>query len=634
LGLIALLAFPILSAAQTSFFEVQTVSQAQLSSSAMLRYVNLQDTNYSKDVKIVAVGDVRTLQQDGVLKFLFPGSLDTVVAVATQIEDNDRVGFTWNGQLLNELGYVSFNYKDGITSGFMFKGMDYYDLIPADSTKQFLVQRSQKGAGCGVPPTINTLPDITTDPGDLCEPNNYYNTCPAVISVLVIVTPEAESLVQATYGDLGAYIRNKESQVNMAFQNSDIPNKSIRVEYIVKANPPLLDGDVDLDEVQAWSLVERETFSADLVVLLCDQYLPTAAGIAQAPFIPDPDQAFAIVEVKRGDGVGSFPHEIGHLFGCRHNWTVDWWGNDNTLICAHGYRHILSAALPGAQEGIAQDYRTLVTVPGPANKFYRTIDGIKYEVTETWTPHYSNPDVYYQFLNGSIRTGRPNIHITDNAEQIRRNGCAMSAYRPGQELAVFPIFSPAGCQMGNPITFTALIVEPDEDTRGKGPYTFTWRWNKTGIFHSSGNNSTPLGTGSPLTITEHPACPTYWVQCKVVSADQVTITKVFRVVRGPICNCYGPPPGDGDDRSLSGTSSEMTRLYPNPVEAGSFVQVPAQSFWFELTDPKGVVAASGTFGSEASFQVPDALAAGLYFVRLRMADGTSQVHKLFTLKSH
>jgi hypothetical protein len=371
-GLIALLAFPFLSAAQSDFFEVQTLSQAQLSTSAMLRYTNLQDTNFSKDVKIVATGDVRTLQHDGVLKFLFPGSPDTVVAVAIQIEDNDRVGFTWNGQLLNE--------------------------------------------------------------------------------------------------------------------------------------------------------------------------------------------------------------------------------------------------------------------PGPADKFYRTIDGIKYDVTETWIPHYSNPDIYYQFLNGSIRTGRPNIHITDNAAQIRRNGCEIAGYRPGQELAVFPTFSPTGCQMGNPITFTANIIEPDEDTPGIGPYTVTWRWNKTGIFNSSGSNSTALGTGNPITITEHPACPTYWVQCKVVSADQVTITRVFRVVRGPICNCYGPPPGDGDDRSVSSISSETSRLYPNPVEAGSFVQVPPHSVWFELTDPKGMVAASGTVSSEGSLQIPAILSAGLYFVRLRMVDGTSQVHKLFTLK--
>lgn len=601
----------------------------------MQRYANLQDTNFSKDVKIVSTGDARALQQDGVLKFLLPSSPDTVVAVATQIIDDDRVGFTWNGQLLNELGYVSFNYKDGITSGFMFKDMDYYDLIPADSTKQFLVLRSQKGAGCGVPPTINTTPNITTDPNeDYCERINEYNTCPAVISVLMIVTPEAKTLVEDTYGDLGAHIRNKEAQVNMAFQNSDIPNKSIRVEYMVKDGFTSLQASTVLLDLESWSSPERETYQADLVVLLCDYFKLGAAGVANTPFFPDPDLAFAIVEVKRGDGVGSFPHEIGHLFGCRHNWPIDWWGDDGTFICAHGYRYTETFVIPGEQEGVAQDYRTIVTVPGPGNHFYRTIDGIKYEVKETWMPHYSNPDVSYQFPNGMVPTGRGNGYITDNAEQIRRNGCEVAGYRPGQELAVFPSFSPTGCQMGNPITFTANIIEPDEGTPGVEPYTVTWRWNKTGIFNSSGNNSTFLGEGNPFTIAAHPACPIYWVQCKVVSDDQVTITRIFRVVRGPVCNCYGTPPGGGDDRSLADTPSADARLYPNPVEAGSFVQAPVGALWFELTDPKGRVVASGTLSTDALLPIPTTLSAGLYFVRLRMADGTSQIHKLFTLKSN
>ncbi|HNG88803.1 MAG TPA: T9SS type A sorting domain-containing protein [Saprospiraceae bacterium] len=625
--MLTLLTLPL--TAQTPFLEVQSAAQAQFSTATLVRYAALLDTHFSKDVTIVSMGDVRDYQEDGILKFFWPGSTDTVVAEAIQIEDDSRVGFTWNAKFVNEPGYLSLNYKNGRTTGFMFKGTDFYELIPAENGKQFLVKRDKSGAGCGVEPEVTTPPNLTEEPGPNCPYEDSYNTCPAVISVLVIVTPQAATLINDTYGSLDDYIRGKEALINMALQNSDIPNKSVRLTHIIKGGFTGLQDPSVLPLLRTWASPDRDEYRADLVILLCDVFKPTAAGVANSPFNPDPEKAFAVVEVSAGDKVGAFPHEFGHLFGCRHNWTYNG-GDDDTHICAHGYRHtLLHPPVPDPGEiGTGESYRTLVSKPEFNDATFILFDeGNAYEVTTAWIPHFSNPDVHY---GGWIPTGVGTGYVADNAEQIRRNGCGVAAYRGGEELAVFPSFLPYGCQHNTPITFTANIVEPDAGIPGVGPYTVTWRWNKTGIFHTSGNNSTLMGTGTSVTIPEHPECPSYWVQCKVVSSDGVTISKVLKVVRGIICDCYDPAPGDDRNSALGA----VTSLYPNPIQAGEVLNLPHPYSWLSITDTHGRSIYEASSMSQV-WQVPLSLPAGLYFVRVGHADDpVAEVHKLFIINTH
>lgn len=612
---------------------MQSATQTQFSPATTARYTALLDTNFSQEVTIVSMGDVRDFQQDGILKFFWPGSTDTLVAEAIQIEDDSRVGFLWNAKFVNEPGYMSLNYKDDRTTGFMFKGTDFYELIPAENGKQFLVKREKSGAGCGVEPESSTPPNVTDPPDPNCPYEESYNTCPALISVLVIVTPEAAALVESTYGNLNDYIRGKEALLNMALQNSDIPNKSVRLTYLIKGGFTGLQQPNVLELLRAWATPDRDEYRADLVFLLCDYFIPGAGGVADHPFSPNPEEAFAVVEVQRGEAVGAFPHEFGHLFGCRHNWTYNG-GNDDTYVCAHGYRHIIFyPPVPEPEHtGVAESYRTLVSYPWFNDATIIIIDseGNEYEASQAWIPHYSNPDVQY---GGSIPTGVGTNYVADNAEQIRRNGCGIAAYRGGQELAVFPTFSPNGCQHNTPITFTANIVAPDAGIPGVGPYTVTWRWNKTGIFHTSGSNSTSMGTGLSVTIPEHPECPSYWVQCKVVSADGVTISRVFKVVRGVICDCYTPAPGDDRGHTIS-LSGIQPALYPNPIQAGEMLNLPPQFSRMAITDAQGQTIFE-TASMLQVWQVPHDLPAGLYFIRFGgMRDGATDIHKLFITNAH
>lgn len=638
LGLTVLLLVPLFVHSQSAFFVEKTFSQAHFSAQDSAHYDWLQDTSFSTAVWIVSTADVRSLQQDGVLSFVMPGATDTLLADAIRITDDSLHGFIWSGQLLNDAGYVSFHYKDGKTFGFITKSDGFYDLIPATGGLQFLVRRSQGGdAGCGIPPELDSLSDITIEPADKCQYEPDYNTCPAVISVLIIATPQAATYVNDNLGGLANFVQHCEEQANMAFQNSDIPNKSIRIEFIEKSGFVFHEEEdirLDLEELVTWSVSERAQYKADLVFLLCDTYHPTIGGVAfPVPFASE-ELGFAIFEAKRNDEAGIFVHELGHTFGCRHNWTRDL-GDDDTKICAHGYAHFAlsppSPLEPSGTHGTANVYRTIVTVPfPPVFGLHDNINNIDYDVTSKgWILHYSNPDVAYS----NFQTGRATAHITDNAQQIRNIGCDIAGYIPTQELAAFPSFSPQGCHPNSSVTFSANIVEPEEELPGTAPYTVTWFWNTSGYFNAGNTNAQSMGTGSVLNLLEHPSCPRYWVKCVIQSSDGVIINRIFRVVLGGLdCDC--PAPISTEDHSNGFPFLKpSSALSPNPVEAGRSVSLPSGTIWYSLSDVNGKTIQSETLGEGTFLKVPSQTPAGLYFVQVRLDNTETKTYKLFILQS-
>lgn len=626
-GLFCLL-LPFGSLSQTLLITEYSSAQVQLTATDSARFQQVSDTAYSTDARIVSIADIRTsAQQNDTLHLILPGASDTIFVAATQVEENTQLGFLWAGKLLNHQGYFAYNRKENLTAGFLMCDGSLYEILPVDTNYQFFVKRSKLVApeGCGVP-GVTPPPGITLEP-PACPPD--YNTCPALVTVLVIVDEFAKAELENSWGGMGFFVKMGEIMVNIAFLNSDIPNKSIRTVFIEKSGfnfsfPP--DGTTDLEELRNWSSVERAANQADLVVLLTGEKIP-AGGVA---FGGDPasNKAYAIVEVNNFILEGAFAHELGHLFGCRHNWPATLGDNEDST-CAHAYRRLAFLNLPPPSYSTINSWRTIVGVPlsiEPGALFQ--YEGQTYRWYENWILHYSNPDVDYY----GAPTGVTGANPANNARQIRNSACAVADYFPSQELAVF-VTATSACDP--PVTFTASIIEPEAGLPGVGPYTVNWYWSATGIFDSQ--TSHYIGSGATIEVQ---LCPSYWIRCTVVSSDGVVVNRIYKVQAPIECECELTPGGGSEGKPatsaaglLPGDSGKLT-IQPNPVR-GSQVYVHSQTFSgrgdYQLLDLTGQVLASGQLHLlpeiPASIPLPQAVT-GLLICRVILENGESYSHKL------
>ncbi len=313
------------------------------------RYDALQDTEVNKSVKIVSTADVRAGQWSDTISFRLPGRSDTLLAEAMTITDDSLAGFIWSGKLLNAPGYISLLYRNNQTAGFVQIQEDFYELTPLDTTYQFLTERNNDELkGCA--DTSSTLPPPDSVGPSYCNlPVNYdsYNTCPALVSVLLVVTPQAKDWVLSHYGgSMDIFALLGASTVNIAFYNSDIPNKEIRVQWVdlepsdTSMLSPSSNPNIDFDASILPNFLDsyRDGNKTDIAVLLTNRGYDGIAG-AVTEIGPSSDKAFAVIEAPYFLSQYAFAHELGHLFGCRHNWPYDA-GNNSESICAHAKRWI------------------------------------------------------------------------------------------------------------------------------------------------------------------------------------------------------------------------------------------------------------------------------------------------------
>lgn len=636
---------PVLLHAQL-FFTAHNPNSVTFSPALQYRYQSLSNSAAVKELTIVSTADPRAALRDGQLSLQIPGSPDTLLAQGNLIEENDHVGFRWSGTILNAPGYVTFDVREGLTGGYMMVGQDYYEIIPADSTYQFLVKKARANNSCAIGEELKfELPhDITTMPYDLCEYGSDYETCPALISILVIVTPSAQQELANSWGGVGFFIKFGEAMANQAFYNSDIPNKEVRVEYVLRddsgfnystlSNPSLAALN-DLTTLQSWpvALTERDNYNADLVFMLVgSDWNDVAGGIATLSGAPSFQSSFSIVEADWFLSEGAFCHELGHLFGCRHNWSTNL-GDDDVEVCAHARRNYIFSDPPFGNYDI-YSWRTIVGVPEAEGSVFVLIDpGIyqEYQWHESWILHYSNPEIFYQGAPTGLGMGE----VSDNAQQIRNTGCTVADHYPQQELSVFASFDhPVNC---GDRTFSAAIVAPEPGLPGIPPYTVSWYWNTSGVFDYPGQSSTLLGTGSSLTIADPSSeCGVYYVKCVVQSSDHIQVSRILAVKLDPECCTHAEKSTNRENYLVTATEHRLDPyIFPNPASDAIYLSQGADPVvYFEMQDQYGRLLSAGETetGVEETeaIELPKFLPAGLYYLRTRQLSGKLTTHKIFT----
>jgi hypothetical protein len=602
----------------------------------MLQYQRLSSPTYSQQAQMVSLADMRTLQYHGNIQFTLPSlPNNTLTAKVSSIIDNPERGFSWMGNLVSGgQGYVIFNIKDGKKSAIIMINGAYYEVIPLTEEYQALVKKKNADIGhCGLGPSpeLGIPPDITGpgggdpggDPTGDCTPTDNNNACPALIEVLIIVEPEAKVEIEALYGSISTFLNNSDNIINMAFANSDIPNKEIYTKWIVDEDFGGLLSSSTEDDMD-WLItfdslkVYRSTYNADLVVLLTTDRYPSIFGSVNA-IGPGFDNAFAIVEYPAFYSSQVFGHELGHLFGARHGWD-----NDPAEVCAHAY--VGSEEDPPSFPG------------GPyQGYFWRTItSAISDELTVEYQdpqgnwhvfdnqgviPHYSNPEISY----GGLLTGSPKHN---NAEQIRNATCEVAGYVASPTLR-FSISSAINCESS---FFRANVVSPQTGFSGQPPYAYTWHWSLDGIFNQSTQTTNYLGTTSNNSITiPTPNCAFYYLRCMVSALDGTTVTRIIFVDLTKFdCPCVEFIPSATTDL-LDDTN---TQFHINPNPSSGYIQLTSnisetQNVKYIVSNTNGNVILSGDLQQGRSIAI-ESLLSGMYRITL-VTDKQTQSRSFFKL---
>jgi hypothetical protein len=636
----------ILPAQKALFSQGFMPDQIGMSTKNQNLYQKLLDESGGK-VQIISIKDLNSYFLDKEkVKISETGVLSTLEYVNDIILDDETNGLQMGGHFVNAAGYMGLVKKSEVIAGFIQVEGHFYDILPINKDYQFLVESNNNHfVGCAnetVPDKLHSPTPIGDDECSYPLNFNHYNTCASLISVLLVFTNEARDWVEDRYSVFQVYPLIGQLYANMAFYNSDIPNKEIRVIPIVRDLQGSLSGDPNfaMDQLPNASTLGnlRNQFQADVAFvvvnnLYLDDYI--AGGVSEIGL--DASKAFGFVEVSYFLSNYTFAHELGHIMGCRHNWSYDA-GSDDEKVCAHGKRHFnlpAGAVINNENPYLISSWRTIMGSPLAFSDNLIPKDGgyVYVEVNDDYRIlHYSNPEVSYGFFP-SEPTGRASGFIANNAKQIRNAACTVAGFRNNSELSVSVI--PSLCSSED-FTLSAIVTTPGAGVAGIAPYMVKWYWSLTGVFDP--NNLQLLGDGMVLHLNKQPECPIYWVKCVVTSADVVVVSRVKKIDLSD-CDCDFLKVEPRTLEAQITLNTDYLKLQPNPSVNGSiFIQNSLYKNKYlplKITDLSGLVfyQQEVLFGAngEASLTIP--LNEGMYVLNTILPNGTYQSIKFINLKN-
>jgi len=582
-----------------SFITASEITSGELDAVQQQKVQNVQNSPYTKNWRIVALGDLTTMvAYDATFPLTVPDSSETFTAQPVKVEAVTTTNYNWMGELFNtcgeKVGDITLVNREGKISGHFETYNDSWELVALGGNLAILQQLDMEAftqPECGVsepseqslnPPQHNVSPRST---GPDCN-----------VRVLVVFGTAAE----VGGFDVEQMAELAISQTNQAFANSAVDQQVVLagVEQVSFSSTTDIEDDlnslVDDNEVQQL----RDDFDADIVVYISNNGVYDAAGLAF--LFPPAAFAYAIVQRDNATSTFTFAHELGHLFGCNHQQC----NLTQTDACTGNF---------GFNHGFRYSYQ--ICVP----------NFIKLPVSRSTTMHvlqssrprrlrFSNPDVF----EGGVATGVQNTN--DNARVIEDNGCTVSCFIQESPLTASitgPNFGSAG---------QSIMLQSNVEG-GIPPYQYIWQMGTDGI-----NYPNQVGTGPNLTYTLFFPGPSKFLffRLKVVSSDG---QEVFAFK--PVLVFFALVGGGGSESQ----SAVLMGSYPNPAQNGTMVefQVLEQTeIKLELLDGKGNVVAvlaegEHEVGSYKSRVESAFLQNGVYHCRLLAKDGV-QTKSIVVLK--
>ena len=347
----------------------------------------------------------------------------------------------------------------------------------------------------------------------------------------------------------------------------------------------------------------RNNANADIVITLTNgNYANTSAAYGVSSQIDaDASHAFSIVEDYSAVTNYSLAHEIGHLYGGRHELNLD---NTNTPVSyIHGYAFRHWTFWP-----FYHDYGTLM----------KTLENGRSRIL-----NYSNPSVIVDSENaGALPYNNVSQRITDNVSRI-------AAFRGGA--------GPLSCSISGPYSISNSGCFPynSDVTCGSAPYTYTWTVSSDGYNYyfssSSASASVCVYPGS-----SYAASGNVYMRLQINSSDGQIAYAYFS---STVSNIHMIAPGNSGAGNNKFDGYILSEASPNPTNSISTISfsVPQkQNIRLELFNELGgsvQLLGEGEYetGEYAVSVNSDRLVSGIYFYKLT-AGSFSQTKKLLVTK--
>jgi hypothetical protein len=345
------------------------------------------------------------------------------------VDHRNASSFTWHGKVKDyPNGHAILTSVNGVISGYIYLGNKgnepAYEIRTAADGKQTLVELDPKG-----------FPDAKQDTLDHVAPArppaDVQGDTGAVIDVMVVYTNQT-ALAAGTA--IGSQIQNAIDVSNQVYLNSGLPFRINLVWSQQVAHDELGDQTADVNWLASDPTVAsmRNTHYADLVAM----YVEESGGYCGMSYGIGPDANIAWSVINRGCAVGnlSFPHELGHLMGARHDMYVD--------------------STPGFNHG-------WVDCSG-----WRTVMAYPTQCGGTRLQYFSTPLLSY----GNPLNPMGNTTSADNVRALTQNAYAIANFRS----ATAPPPPPVSCTLSapaNPVIGTTITISA---SCAGSPTTYVW----------------------------------------------------------------------------------------------------------------------------------------------------------------
>ncbi len=268
----------------------------------------------------------------------------------SEIEEHSNGSFSWFGDLSGQAGNANFVINRGMVTGRISSTQFIYLLyplgdgmhvllecdpsdMPADESPEGYQQMIQQGIETE---KRNQESQIRIDP-ETGEPVNLAaGSCR--VRILVAYTDDAD----VNLADPVSFCQSCIDATNTAYANSSVYFRCEMAVAILETYAESLNSATDkvrfhdtsdgyMDDVHDY----RTYFDADMCILITENLQAGICGEAYTVANSTYTDPFCVV--TRGCAVGnlSFPHELAHLYGCRHDPYVD--NNSSPYSYGHGY---------------------------------------------------------------------------------------------------------------------------------------------------------------------------------------------------------------------------------------------------------------------------------------------------------
>jgi Secretion system C-terminal sorting domain/Metallo-peptidase family M12 len=561
---------------------------------------SFQSRALTKSIQYVKMGNFSKVQKNGTFTFTIPGVSKKLTATVSHVESQSTTNYNWFGNIENNLGNVIVLCRDGkITGQIILEGrvFEIYDingvinaLIEIDATKA-------KGKGCALDDKKNPTKDISSIQAAIisaCQPLGGTR-------VLVLTTAAARQRDP----NINQTVNLAVQQFNSAIVNSSIANTNAKLTltnirdlaFVETPNDIGLDINTRLiNNADAQRM--RNEDAADIVVLITNgQYGGGTifGSVGDNAIATTNNNSYAIVDVDYASSIFTFAHEVGHLFGGRHQDDIRA-ATNQLAVYAHGYK--FSYKTGWWIFGSTKNVRTIM---------HRNIDGYDR------IPYFSNPNVSISGVATS-----DNANFSHVARRIGETANGIAAFRADKLTSAI-----AGQTTLTP--FKSYTWDSNISC-GSAPYTYQWAASSDGFSYFN------TVTTSTYNATAYPSGGGFYrfLRLTVRSADgQISTAFLTTTVTGSsarigVVNDVVSTEQTSIYNEITDDVSPIVTVYPNPTELAvsiDYVLLKDGVIKIDVINDNGLVVQSlGETNQKAgrftkTFDV-SSYNSGIYYIRL------------------